>query len=107
MNDIPDDITEWEVPPHHMMVASPLCQDFSPMGDGQGIHGERSRSFPMIMQIMEWCRPLIMCMEEVMGFLTWNGEGIFLPGNHQGRASTDFARQCYSAGYKMVHFDIT
>jgi hypothetical protein len=101
-----DDITEGEVPPHHMMVASPPCQGYSTIGNGQGDNDPRSRSFPKIMQIVMWCRPLIALIEEVMGFLGWNGEGIFLPNGQQGRTFTDLARTCHGAGYRMFHFDI-
>ena len=101
-----DDITEGEIPPHHMMVASPPCQGFSTMGNGLGMNDMRSRSFPMIMQITTWCRPLIVLIEEVMGFLGWNGEGIFLPEGQQGRAFTDLTRACHGAGYRMFYFDI-
>ena len=65
-------LEEGDVPDHNMLCASPPCQDFSTMGKSAGPAGKHSDSFPMITEIMEWKRPVIMVVEEVIGFLTWN-----------------------------------
>jgi site-specific DNA-cytosine methylase len=45
-------------------------------------------------------------MEEVMGFLTWDSEGIHRQNKQQGRAFKDFSMACYGAGYQMYYFDL-
>ena len=60
-----NEITEEEVPAHHIMIATPPCKDFSTAGKGEGPNGQHSTSMPKIPTIMMWNRPLVMCMEEV------------------------------------------
>jgi site-specific DNA-cytosine methylase len=100
------DIKEGELPEFQVFTCSPPCQDFSTVGNAHGPGGKHSKSFPMITEIMEWRLPIVVCIEEVIGFLTWNGVGTHLQDKQEGAAFVRFRQKCEEIGYYVYHIDI-
>jgi hypothetical protein len=97
------DIKEGELPEFQVFMCSPPCQDFSTVGNAHGPGGKHSKSFPMITEIMEWRQPILACIEEVIGFLTWNGVGTHLQDKQEGAAFVCFRQKCEEIGYYVYH----
>jgi DNA (cytosine-5)-methyltransferase 1 len=96
-------LEENDVPDHTMLCASPPCQDFSTMGKIEGPAGKHSDSFPMTTEIMDWKRPIIACIKEVIGVLRWNGPGVHLPDYQEGSAFKRFRNRCDEINYFMYY----
>jgi hypothetical protein len=60
----------------------------------------------MITEIMEWRLPILVCIEEVIRFLTWNGVETHLQNKQERAAFVRFRQKCEEIGYYGYHIDI-